>query len=128
MGMYSDFEVSRIWANATQATQYIVAKVDTTSADFTNFCSAATDVPLGILMNTPKTNDSARVKIAGYGKACYGAAVAAGALISWDTAGKIVAITSGQSATNTIGISVIAGSTGEAGEILIIPAIALLNM
>lgn len=80
---------------------------------------------IGILQNRPNTGETAKVGIVGVSKAIAGAAVTAGAQVTNDTNGKIVAAATGDIA---IGWALqAAGAEDELLSVLIAPATGQLN-
>ena len=81
-------------------------------------CTAATDVPYGVLQNTPRLGEAADVVIIGITKLVAGGALATpGTLIGTDASGRADAKTPGTDTTEYVaGVTV--GTSGAAGEII----------
>jgi hypothetical protein len=73
------------------AKQYYALEI--TAADTVNVCGAATDRVIGVLQNTPNTNQAASVRVHGITKAVSdgsGTAIAAGDYVGPNSSGKMV--------------------------------------
>ena len=83
-----------------------------------NSVNVATDntahVPLGILQNEPESGQAAAVCINGVSKAVAGDAVSAGALLTFDSEGRVV--TASGTGIYTVGVALQAASA--AGEVI----------
>lgn len=108
--------VSKVAAADLSDNQYRVQKLDSDGklADVT----ASTDVPYGILQNTPVTNEAASVATIGSGssKMALGEVVDEGDLVSFDADGKACAAAAG---SYTLGICETGGNTGDVGKVLL---------
>lgn len=79
-------------------------------------CAAATDIPIGVLQNTPKSGDAADVMVVGVSKVSTGAvALAIGALIGTDANGQGVALVAGTDTTKYVCGRVLTASTVQGG-------------
>jgi hypothetical protein len=65
-------------------------------------CAAATDVPIGVLQNTPTSGDAADVCVYGETKVSSAAALAAGATIGTNASGQGAAYVAGTDTTKYI--------------------------
>lgn len=84
-------------------------------------CAAATDVPCGVLQNSPTSGQEAEVTVVGGTKIVGSASISVGALIGTTSAGKAVALTAGTDTTKYVVGSIISapGADGEIGTALI---------
>lgn len=73
---------------------------------------------IGVIQNNPPSGQATTVRIFGVTRAVYGGTVAAGARVTSNAAGRIVAATTGQ---QVIGIALVSGVTGDIGRILFQP-------
>lgn len=96
------------------------------SATTVNVCSAITDVPIGVLQNTPTSGQAAEVCIFGITKVVADGTLAAGNIIGTSADGQADAITRGSDTTVTIaGQAIEAGSAGETVTMFLNPSNAL---
>jgi carbamoylphosphate synthase large subunit len=96
------------------SSQYKFVKM---SADNTVvLCSAATDKPIGVLQNDPKSGQEAEILISGGTKVNAGATLTAGSVIGTSATGTAVALTVGTDTTKYVVGTVVAG--GASGEII----------
>lgn len=65
-------------------------------------CAAATDVPIGILQNKPKSGQAADVMMSGISKVVASAALTVGNLVGTDSSGKAAAYVNGTDTTKVI--------------------------
>jgi len=86
----------------------------TTSVTVTN---AATDIPVGVLQNSPASGQHAEVCRFGGTKVVASGAISAGALIGCDTAGKAAALTIGTDTTAYVVGRAITAATAD-GQII----------
>lgn len=76
----------------------------------------ATSFAAGILQNAPAAGRAATVTYSGVSKAKLGGTVAAGARVTANSSGQIIAATTGDS---ILGIALIGGVSGDVGSVLI---------
>lgn len=94
--------------------QYRFVKIDTGKAVA---CSAATDVPIGVLQNDPASGEEAAIVVVGGTKIVSSASIAAGIKIGTNNAGKADAKVAGTDTTEyTVG-QVVLGASAD-GEYL----------
>ncbi len=79
------------------AAQYQIVKLS--AAKTVILCSAVTDVPFGVLQNTPRAGQAASVCTHGVSKCVVGAAVTFGAILGTDLNGRAVAYAPGTDTT-----------------------------
>lgn len=96
------------------AAQYKFVKI---SAGKAVVCSAATDVPIGVLQNSPTSGQEASITVAGGTKIVSSASISAGAVIGTSSAGKADAKSAGVDTTEYAVGQVILGAGADA-EIL----------
>lgn len=103
------------------AKQFYLVKVDTSGN--AALCTAVTDIPVGILQNTPGSLGAASVAIAGVSKCFMGSARSIGDEIASDSAGKGTVITPAAGGTTynyAVGRCLVAtAAAGGIGEVLI---------
>ena len=79
--------------------------------------AAATDVPVGVLVNTPTSGKTAEVVVAGIVKLKASAAISAGALVGTTSSGTAVTLTAGTDTTKyVLGQAITAA--GASGDII----------
>lgn len=113
------FRIGTLKAGTDLSTkQFTFVKLD--SSGNVVACAATTDVPLGILQNTPGSLHAADVMTQGVSKLVAGGSIAAGALIGTDGSGKGTAYTIGSSGTAAIIMGqVLQGNTAANGIITV---------
>lgn len=105
---------------------FLVVAVPATSTSIGIRCELAdtsTAIPLGIIQDSVSAEGAADVRTSGVGRAICGASVSSGAILTWDTAGKVVE-TGATSATITarcIGIALTPGSANSVIYVQIAP-------
>lgn len=85
------------------AAQFQAVKVDNTGQ--IALCAAAGEFAVGVLQNTPIAGEPAQVMALGVTKAKVGAAVTAGALVTTNAAGKVIAATKATTKTDDAGVA-----------------------
>ena len=82
---------------------------------------AITDVPFGVLQNKPDAaGKGAEIVYSGRTKVAYGATVAAGAQISFNSSGKAVTFVKDTNTTTfSAGQAILGGASGETGDAII---------
>ena len=74
-------------------------------------CSGATDIPIGVLQNSPTSGQEASILVAGGTKLVAGAAIAAGVVIGTSSTGKADAKVAGTDTTEyAVGVVILASS------------------
>lgn len=77
-------------------------------------CAAATDIPIGVLQNTPLSGESAELMLDGISKLIAGGTIAAGGQIGTDASGHAVAYVAGTGTTNyVVGTAMQAAVSGD---------------
>ena len=77
-------------------------------------CSAAIDLPIGIIQNTPPLNSSCEVLVSGGSKLVAGATITAGAVVATSATGTGVPIVHGTDTTKfAVGAALTSGASGE---------------
>ncbi len=114
----SGLKLSREAAADLSAKQYLFVKLGTGSK--INVCSAATDVPCGILLDKPASGATGQVQVTGLGKVIAGGTIAVGDLLGTDANGKAVKLTIGTDTTKyVVAQAVSAGSANELVTVLL---------
>lgn len=94
------------------ANQFKLVKLD--GSGNAVLCSAVTDVPIGVLQNTPASGDAASIMAVGISKVQGGGALAIGNLIGPNASGQAVAETPGTDTTHYV-IGVVLEANANAG-------------
>ncbi len=82
--------------------------------------AAETDVPVGVLQNTPGSGEEAEVLVIGRSPIVLGGTIVAGNPFYFDGSGHAIASVAGTSTTKYVaGICTIGGDIGETGEAII---------
>ena len=103
------------------AKQFHFVKLAT--ATTVNVCTAITDVPIGVLQNTPTSGQAAEVCIFGITKVVADGNLAAGNIIGTSTDSQADAITRGSDTTVTVmGQAIEAGSAGQTVTMFLNPS------
>ena len=101
--------------------QYYFVKL--ASATTVNVCSAITDLPIGILQNTPTSGQAADVRIFGVSKASADGTITAGRWISTSADSQAAGITPGSDTTQYVmGQAIQAASAGETFTMFLNPS------
>lgn len=96
--------------------------VELTADNTVNVCNAATDKPVGVLQNTPKSGEAAEIVVVGVTKMQADAALTAGTLIGTSADGQADAKVPGTDTTEyTVGMVLV--GAGAAAEL----AVAVVN-
>ena len=117
-----DFARTFVAGSDLSAKQFYIVKLGT-GATYGNdvvLSSAATDVHVGVLQNTPAAGEAATVQFLGTTKVVAGAAIARGAYVSADASGKAASNTTDKE--NAIGMALeAAAADGDIIEVLLAP-------
>lgn len=109
------------------AKQFYLVKID--SSGNAALCSATTDEPIGVLQNTPTTNQPASIAIAGVTKCVTGSALAINVSVSSDSAGKGTSITLAAGGTTYNGriglVKTASAAAGGVAEVILRPGLVL---
>ena len=99
-------------ASALSSNQFELVKL--ASATTVSVCAAITDVPIGVLVNTPTSGQAAEIVIFGVSKIKADGTIAAGNLLGTSADGQADAIAAGTDTTvYTIGQAIGTASAGE---------------
>ena len=91
--------------------QYYFVKL--ASATTVNVCSAVTDVPIGVLQNTPASGEAAQICVFGLSKVSADATLAAGDIIGTSADGQAQPVVQGTETTvYNAGQAITAGAAG----------------
>jgi hypothetical protein len=103
------------------SSQYYFVKL--ASATTVNVCTAITDLPIGILQNTPTSGQAADVRIFGVSKASADGTITAGRWISTSADSQAAGITPGSDTTQYVmGQAIQAASAGETFTMFLNPS------
>jgi len=103
------------------SSQYYFVKL--ASATTVNVCTAITDLPIGILQNTPTSGQAAEVRIFGVSKASADGTITAGRWISTSADSQAAGITPGSDTTQYVmGQAIQAASAGETFTMFLNPS------
>ena len=101
--------------------QYYFVKL--ASATTVNVCTAITDLPIGILQNTPTSGQAANVRIFGVSKASADGTITAGRWIGTSADSQAAGITPGSDTTQYVmGQAIQAASAGETFTMFLNPS------
>ena len=107
-------------ADLSSSQFYFVKLASATTVDV---CSAITDIPIGILQNTPESGETATIAIFGISKVSADGTLAAGNLIGTSADGQADAIVAGTDTTvYVMGQAVTAASAGETSTMFLNPS------
>lgn len=95
------------------AKQFYLVKL--TAANTVNVCAAVTDVPIGVLQNTPTSGQAAEITSVGVTKVSADAALSAGDIIGSSADGQAQTVTVGTETTVYIVGQVIEATTAAGG-------------
>ena len=96
------FKLAGVTASADLSTtgQFLFVKMS--GAKTVTICAAATDIPVGVLQNTPKSGQAAEVVVVGQTKITASAAITAGAQIGTTSGAKAVTLVAGTDTTKYV--------------------------
>ena len=107
-------------ADLSSSQCYFVKLASATTVDV---CSAITDIPIGILQNTPESGETATIAIFGISKVSADGTLAAGNLIGTSADGQADAIVAGTDTTvYVMGQAITAASAGETSTMFLNPS------
>jgi len=90
--------------------------------DTADVCSGATDVVVGVLQHGGTTGQGCSVRITGHTKIELGETITAGQLVGTSTTGTADTVVAGTDTTIYVaGICTVGGSSGEIGEMILLP-------
>jgi hypothetical protein len=104
-------KISRVAGADLSALQYTWVKLSTTDTVVT--CSAATDIPIGVLQNAPTSGQEAEVLIIGGTKLVAGATIAIGDLLGTTSAGKASVVVVANTTLYVLGTAITGGSAND---------------
>jgi len=110
---FSNYSVklTRVACADLSALQYTFVKLSTTDTVVT--CSAATDIPIGVLQNAPTSGQEAEILIVGGTKLVAGATVAIGDLLGVTSAAKASVVTTSDTTKYVLGSAISGGATSD---------------
>ena len=104
-------KITRVAGADLSALQYTFVKLSTTDTVVT--CSAATDIPIGVLQNAPTSGQEAEVLIVGGTKLVAGATVAIGDLLGVTSAAKASVVTTTDTTKYVLGSAISGGASSD---------------
>ncbi|CAB4122315.1 Bacteriophage VT1-Sakai, H0018 [uncultured Caudovirales phage] len=107
--------LSLVAAADLSAKQFLVVKAD--SAGKAALAGASDTNQIGIVQNKPTAGQTATIRFAGVSKAAAGGTIAAGGAVTSDSAGKVIAATTGK---QIIGTALTGGVSGDVITVLLI--------
>ncbi len=104
-------KITRVAGADLSALQYTFVKLSTTDTVVT--CTAATDIPIGVLQNAPTSGQEAEVLIVGGTKLTAGATIAIGNILGTTSAGAASVLTTSDTTKFVLGTAISGGASAE---------------
>jgi hypothetical protein len=104
-------KITRVAGADLSALQYTFVKLSTTDTVVT--CTAATDIPIGVLQNAPTSGQEAEVLIVGGTKLVAGATIAIGNTLGTTSAGAASVLTVTDTTKFVLGSAISGGASAE---------------
>jgi len=104
-------KITRVAGADLSALQYTFVKLSTTDTVVT--CTAATDIPIGVLQNAPTSGQEAEVLIVGGTKLAAGATIAIGNILGTTSAGAASVLTTSDTTKYVLGTAISGGASAE---------------
>ena len=104
-------KITRVAGADLSALQYTFVKLSTTDTVVT--CTAATDIPIGVLQNAPTSGQEAEVLIVGGTKLAAGATIAIGNILGTTSAGAASVLTVSDTTKFVLGTAISGGASAE---------------
>lgn len=104
-------KITRVAGADLSALQYTFVKLSTTDTVVT--CTAATDIPIGVLQNAPTSGQEAEVLIVGGTKLVAGATIAIGNILGTTSAGAASVLTVTDTTKFVLGSAISGGASAE---------------
>ncbi len=104
-------KITRVAGADLSALQYTFVKLSTTDTVVT--CTAATDIPIGVLQNAPTSGQEAEILIVGGTKLTAGATVAIGDLLGVTSAAKASVVTTSDTTKYVLGSAISGGASND---------------
>jgi hypothetical protein len=104
-------KITRVAGADLSALQYTFVKLSTTDTVVT--CSAATDIPIGVLQNAPTSGQEAEVLIVGGTKLTAGATIAIGNILGVTATGTASVLTVSDTTKYVLGSAISGGASAE---------------
>jgi len=104
-------KISRVAGADLSALQYTFVKLSTTDTVVT--CTAATDIPIGVLQNAPTSGQEAEVLIVGGTKLTAGATIAIGNILGVTATGTASVLTVSDTTKYVLGSAISGGASAE---------------
>ena len=104
-------KITRVAGADLSALQYTFVKLSTTDTVVT--CTAATDIPIGVLQNAPTSGQEAEVLIVGGTKLTAGATIAIGNILGVTATGTASVLTVSDTTKYVLGSAISGGASAE---------------
>ncbi len=104
-------KITRVAGADLSALQYTFVKLSTTDTVVT--CTAATDIPIGVLQNAPTSGQEAEVLIVGGTKLAAGATIAIGNILGTTSAGAASVLTTSDTTKFVLGTAISGGASAD---------------
>ncbi len=104
-------KITRVAGADLSALQYTFVKLSTTDTVVT--CTAATDIPIGVLQNAPTSGQEAEILIVGGTKLVAGATIAIGNTLGTTSAGAASVLTVTDTTKFVLGSAISGGASAE---------------
>ena len=104
-------KITRVAGADLSALQYTFVKLSTTDTVVT--CTAATDIPIGVLQNAPTSGQEAEVLIVGGTKLSAGATIAIGNILGTTSAGAASVLTTSDTTKFVLGTAISGGASAD---------------
>jgi len=110
---FSNYSVklTRVAGADLSALQYTFVKLSTTDTVVT--CTAATDIPIGVLQNAPTSGQEAEILIVGGTKLVAGATIAIGNILGTTAAGAASVLTTSDTTKFVLGTAISGGASAD---------------
>jgi len=104
-------KITRVAGADLSALQYTFVKLSTTDTVVT--CTAATDIPIGVLQNAPTSGQEAEILIVGGTKLTAGATIAIGNILGTTSAGAASVLTTSDTTKFVLGTAISGGASAD---------------
>ncbi len=104
-------KITRVAGADLSALQYTFVKLSTTDTVVT--CTAATDIPIGVLQNAPTSGQEAEILVVGGTKLTAGATIAIGNILGTTSAGAASVLTTSDTTKYVLGTAISGGASAE---------------
>jgi hypothetical protein len=104
-------KITRVAGADLSALQYTFVKLSTTDTVVT--CTAATDIPIGVLQNAPTSGQEAEILVVGGTKLTAGATIAIGNILGTTSAGAASVLATSDTTKYVLGTAISGGASAE---------------